>query len=59
MKVLLTRDQQGELAVVKRIAKVMDELITVPNSNLKVGLDAVIGLIPVSATRPARPSACT
>lgn len=43
---LLTRDEKGELEVVKRIAKYMDELVTIPGAKLKIGLDPIIGLIP-------------
>lgn len=31
---------------VERVAKVLDEAIRIPGTNIKVGLDAVIGLIP-------------
>ena len=43
---LLSRDEKGELAIVRLIRKWMDEAVTVPGTKLKVGLDAVIGLIP-------------
>ena len=46
MAALLTRDEKGELALIRQIRKWMDEAVTVPGSNLKVGLDAIIGLIP-------------
>jgi hypothetical protein len=46
VKQLLTRDEQGELEIVKKIAKVMDELVTLPGSKVKIGLDPIIGLIP-------------
>ena len=46
LKQLLTRDQQGELEIVRKIAKAMDELITIPGTKIKVGLDPIIGLIP-------------
>lgn len=31
---------------VERVAKVLDEAVRIPGTNIKVGLDAVIGLIP-------------
>lgn len=43
---LLTRDEQGELAIIRQIRKWMDEAVTVPGTKLKVGLDPIIGLIP-------------
>jgi hypothetical protein len=43
---LLTRDEKGELEIVRQLRKWMDEAVTVPGTKLKVGLDAVIGLIP-------------
>lgn len=46
VKQLLTRDEKGELEIVRRLAKVMDELVTIPGTKLKLGLDPIIGLIP-------------
>lgn len=43
---LLTRDEKGELEFIRQIRKWMDEAITLPGTNLKVGLDPIIGLIP-------------
>ncbi|MBN9117843.1 MAG: DUF4112 domain-containing protein [Planctomycetes bacterium] len=43
---MLTRDEKGELAIVRAIRKWMDEAVTVPGTRLKIGLDSVIGLIP-------------
>ena len=43
---MLTRDEKGELAIVRQIRKWMDEAVTVPGTKLKVGLDSIIGLIP-------------
>ena len=44
----LTRagDNSLELASVRGLAKVLDELVTIPVINRKVGLDAILGLIP-------------
>lgn len=47
VRILPTRDEEAQLVVLRGIAKVMDEVVTIPNTNLKVGLDALIGLIPV------------
>ena len=47
VRVLPSREEEAELVIVRGIAKVMDEAITLPNTNLKVGLDALLGLIPV------------
>ena len=46
MAALLTRDEKGELALIRQIRKWMDEAVTIPGSKLKVGLDPIIGLIP-------------
>ena len=35
------------LARVETLAKVMDSIVTVPGTNVTIGLDAVIGLVPV------------
>jgi hypothetical protein len=43
---LLTRDEKGELAIVRQIRKWMDEAVTVPGTKFKFGLDSIIGLIP-------------
>ncbi len=43
---LLTRDEKGELAIVRALRKWMDEAVTVPGTKIKFGLDSVIGLIP-------------
>ena len=43
---MLTRDEKGELEVVRQIRKWMDELFTVPGTKFKVGLDPILGLIP-------------
>lgn len=42
----LTRAGSGELAVVRGLAKVLDEAVTIPGTRRKVGLDAILGLIP-------------
>jgi hypothetical protein len=46
VRILPTEEQEAELAVLRGIAKVMDEAVTIPSTNVKVGLDAVLGLIP-------------
>jgi hypothetical protein len=46
VRLLLTGDEQGELEIVRKLAKVMDELITIPGTKIKFGLDPIIGLIP-------------
>lgn len=43
---LLTRDEKGELDIVRNIRKVMDEAVGVPGTRIKFGLDAILGLIP-------------
>jgi hypothetical protein len=43
---LLTRDEKGELEVVRQIRKWMDEIITIPGTKIKIGLDPILGLIP-------------
>lgn len=43
---LLTRDEKGELEVVRAIRKVMDEAVPIPGTKMKFGLDSVLGLIP-------------
>ena len=37
---------QDPLHRIERIAKVLDDVIRIPGTNIKLGLDAVIGLIP-------------
>ena len=43
---LLTRDEKGELEIIRQIRKWMDEAVTLPGTKLKFGLDPIIGLIP-------------
>lgn len=43
---LLTRDEKGELEIVRAIRKVMDEAVPIPGTKVRFGLDAVLGLIP-------------
>ncbi len=43
---LLTRDEKGELAIIRKLRTVMDEAVAVPGTRIKFGLDSVIGLIP-------------
>ena len=35
-----------DLATVRGLAKILDEAITIPGTNKKIGLDAILGLIP-------------
>jgi hypothetical protein len=35
-----------DLATVRGLAKILDEAITIPGTNRKIGLDAILGLIP-------------
>ncbi|WP_148087739.1 DUF4112 domain-containing protein [Gemmata obscuriglobus] len=46
VRILPSREVEAELVILRGIAKVMDEAVTVPNTNVKVGLDALLGLIP-------------
>ena len=46
VRILPSREVEAELAILRGIAKVMDEAVTVPNTRVKVGLDALLGLIP-------------
>lgn len=41
-----TRTPPSDLVVSRRLARVMDDLVTVPGTRVGVGLDAVIGLVP-------------
>ena len=44
---ILPNDQvEADLVIVRGIAKVMDEAVTVPGTKFKFGLDSIIGLIP-------------
>lgn len=43
---LLSRDEKGELAIVRQLRKWLDEAVTIPGIKKKFGLDAIIGLIP-------------
>jgi len=36
----------ADLVVVRGLAKLLDEAITIPGTNRKIGLDAILGLIP-------------
>ncbi len=47
VKILPSRDEQAELVVVNALAKVMDEAVTIPGTNVKIGLDPILGLLPV------------
>ena len=43
----LTREEQIQLTIIRQIRKWMDEAVTVPGTGVKLGLDPVLGLIPV------------
>ncbi len=45
--ILPSRHEQAELEFVRAFAIVMDSAITVPGTRLKLGLDAILGLLPV------------
>ena len=47
VKILLTREEEAELAIIWGLAKVMDEALTIPGTKIKVGLDPVLGLVPI------------
>ncbi|MCI0700081.1 MAG: DUF4112 domain-containing protein [Planctomycetia bacterium] len=42
----LTPEEEGYLATIRTIAKVMDTAVPVPGTKLRVGADALLGLIP-------------
>ncbi|MDB5312883.1 MAG: hypothetical protein JWO38_7085 [Gemmataceae bacterium] len=45
--VLITSDTQSQqLAAVRALAKLMDTAFVVPGTNIRIGLDSIIGLIP-------------
>lgn len=46
MAAALAPDERAELAVIRGIRKVMDDAVALPNTNIKIGLDSVLGLIP-------------
>lgn len=46
LRALLSPDEKGEVEIVRAIRKVMDEAVSVPGTKVKLGLDAVLGLIP-------------
>jgi len=43
----LTRGQEQRLATLRRIAELLDSAFIVPGTNYRVGLDPIIGLIPM------------
>ncbi|HEY1188612.1 MAG TPA: DUF4112 domain-containing protein [Gemmata sp.] len=47
VRILPSQQEEAELLIIRGIAKVMDEAVTIPNTNVKIGLDAVLGLIPI------------
>ena len=44
--ILPSRHEQAELDFVRAFATVMDSAFTIPGTNLKIGLDSILGLIP-------------
>lgn len=40
-------ETEAAVARVEALAKLMDSAITIPGSNIRIGLDAVIGIVPV------------
>ncbi len=44
---LSAADREAALARVRRFAHVMDSLIDLPGTDFRVGLDALVGLVPV------------
>jgi hypothetical protein len=45
-KGLIPAGTSFDLATVRGLAKILDEAITIPGTNRKIGLDAILGLIP-------------
>ncbi len=43
----LTRGQEQRLATLRRIAELLDSAFVVPGTNYRIGLDPIIGLIPM------------
>jgi hypothetical protein len=43
----LTRGQEQRLAALRRIAELLDSAFLVPGTNYRIGLDPIIGLIPM------------
>jgi hypothetical protein len=43
----LTRGQEQRLAALRRIAELLDSAFVVPGTNYRIGLDPIIGLIPM------------
>ena len=42
----VTPENSTEVVVARGLAKLLDEAITIPGTNRKIGLDAILGLIP-------------
>jgi hypothetical protein len=42
----LSSDTRGALEHLDRIARLMDSAITIPGTNLKIGADSIVGLVP-------------
>ena len=43
----LTRGQEQRLATLRRVAELLDSAFVVPGTNYRIGLDPIIGLIPL------------
>ena len=43
----LTRGQEQRLAALRRVAELLDSAFVVPGTNYRIGLDPIIGLIPM------------
>jgi hypothetical protein len=44
----LTRREEAALDRVRKTADILDEAVTIPGTNIDVGLDPLLGLLPVS-----------
>lgn len=44
----LTPDEQAALDRVRRVSRVLDEAVTIPGTNYRIGLDPLLGIAPVS-----------
>jgi Domain of unknown function (DUF4112) len=42
----LTREQEGYLAIIRGLAKILDNALPIPGTKLRFGADALLGLIP-------------
>jgi hypothetical protein len=39
--------EQATLARIEALSKVMDQIVTIPGTNLSIGIDALLGIVPV------------